>query len=60
MAQALAHVGGPRAEALRREAAEEVAPFGARMSGDVRERAAQAAYARLVREAIGLPTLGYD
>jgi hypothetical protein len=60
MAHALAHVDGPRAETLRREAAEEVAPFGARMSGDVRERAAQAAFTRLVREAIGLPTLGYD
>ena len=60
MEQALTEIDGPRADALRREAAEELAPFGARMSGDVRERAVHAAYARLVREAIGLPTLGYD
>jgi hypothetical protein len=49
-----------RAAALQREAADELAPFGARMSGEVRARALDAAYRRLVREAAGLPTLTYD
>jgi hypothetical protein len=47
----------PRAEALRREAADELAPFGARMSDGVRARAHEGAFRRLVREAAALPTL---
>ena len=49
-----------RADALRNEAADELAPFGARMPAEVRARATQAAFHRLVREASGLPTLTYE
>ncbi len=49
-----------RARQLRKEAAEELAPFGARMAADVRSRALEAAFRRLVRETTGLPTLGYE
>ena len=49
-----------QAEALRREAEAELAPFGARMSLEARERAAEAAFRRLVREALGLPSLVYE
>jgi hypothetical protein len=49
-----------RVEGLRREAAAELAPFAGRMSTEVRERATEAAFLRLVREAAGLPTLAYE
>jgi hypothetical protein len=49
-----------RADELRSEAAGELAPFGARMPADARERAIHAAFQRLVREASSLPTLTYD
>lgn len=42
---------------LREAAATEIAPFAARMTADARARAIEAAYERLVRETIGLPTL---
>jgi hypothetical protein len=42
------------------EATEELAPFGARMPAEARARAIQAAFQRLVRETLGLPTLTYD
>ena len=41
------------------EAEAEIAPFGARMAPDVRARALHAAYERLIRESLGLPTLRY-
>jgi hypothetical protein len=49
-----------RAETLRREAEEELAPFRGRLSPDVRDRALASAYHRLVREALGLPVLTYE
>jgi hypothetical protein len=49
-----------RAAELTREAEAELAPFGARMAPDVREKALVAAYHRLVREALGMPTLSYE
>lgn len=49
-----------RAEALRREAAEELAPFGGRMPADARARAYEAAFRRLAREAAGLPVIRYE
>jgi hypothetical protein len=45
---------------LKREADAEMAPFGARMDPAARQRGAQAAFQRLVREAAGLPILTYD
>jgi hypothetical protein len=47
-------------EALKREAAAELAPFGSRMGPEAREHAAAAALRRLVREALGLPSLVYE
>lgn len=45
---------------LRADAAEELAPFGARLSPDARATATRAAFDRLVRESLGLPTVGYE
>ena len=44
---------------LRREAGEELAPFGARMAPDARERAVAAAFDRLVRESFALPAIPF-
>jgi hypothetical protein len=60
MSQAAARLDAARAESLRREVDEELAPFAPRMAPDVKDRAAAAAFARLVRESAGLPTLAYD
>ena len=49
-----------RAEVLRREAADELAPFGGRMPADARARAYEAAFRRLAREAVGLPVVRYE
>jgi hypothetical protein len=48
------------AAALGRDAADDIAPFGARLPEDVRARALESAYRRLVREASRLPTLTYE
>jgi hypothetical protein len=45
---------------LRKEADAELAPFGSRLSPDARARALEAAFARLAREAVGVPTLRYE
>lgn len=45
---------------IRREAEEELAPFGARMAPGARTRAVDAAFERLAREAAGLPVLTYE
>lgn len=42
------------------EAEAELAPFGARISPEARNRARDAAFERLVREAFGLPVLTYE
>lgn len=48
------------AATLRRETEAELAPFGSRMAPEVRARAAEAAYATLVRDALGVPVISYD
>ena len=48
------------ADALRVEAAAELAPFGSRMAEDVRTHAVEKAFRRIVRDSLGLPTLLYD
>ena len=60
LSTALREIDMPTAAALRREAEAELAPFGARMAPDTRARAAAAAYARLVREALGIPVITYE
>jgi hypothetical protein len=44
-----------RTDQLRAAADDEIAPFAVRMSADARRQAADAAFDRLVRDAIGLP-----
>jgi hypothetical protein len=48
------------ADALRREAEAELAPFGSRLSPDARARAAAAAFERLVRDTFGIPVISYE
>jgi hypothetical protein len=57
LAAAGAEIDADRRTALLAEARSELAPFAARMAPDVRERAIDAAFARLLREAFGLPVL---
>lgn len=49
-----------RRAALRTEAEIEIAPFGGRMPGEARARAIDAAFDRLLRDAIGLPILSHE
>jgi hypothetical protein len=49
-----------RRAALIAEAQTEIAPFAARMSADARAKAIDAAFDRLVRDAIGLPVISHD
>jgi hypothetical protein len=51
--------GGTRAE-LQAEAERELASFGARLAPDARANAVGAAFARLVRESLGLPVVSVD
>jgi hypothetical protein len=44
----------------RREAEAELAPFGARLTPDVRAQAVEAAFERLVRDSLGLPQIRYQ
>ena len=60
VAAARNEIDGARAAELQREAETELAPFGARMAADARERALRAAFERLTRETIGLPVLAYE
>lgn len=60
MSAAAAELDRRRTDELMSEAAAELAPFGARMPADARQRAIQAAFRRLVREASALPTLAYE
>lgn len=48
------------ASALEREAEAELAPFAARMTADAYAAARRVAYARLLREAAGLPIISYE
>ncbi len=56
----IAEMTPTQAEALRREADEELAPFAARMAPEARERSLGAAFQRIAREAFGLPVIGYE
>ena len=49
-----------RARELAASAAVDIAPFAARMSAEARERATAAAFDRLLRDAIGIPTLSHE
>lgn len=57
---ALAGITRDAGDRLRREAAMELSPFEGRMAPEVRAAVLEAAYERLVREALGLPTLRYE
>lgn len=46
--------------AARREAEAELAPFGSRLSADMRAQAVDAAFERLIRESLGLPQIRYQ
>jgi hypothetical protein len=59
MQAAAAEVDAPAAALARQEAQSEIAPFGSRMTPDVRATAIQAAYERLIRETLGLPVVRY-
>jgi len=59
MAAAVADLDRVSAASLRGEAEEELAVFGSRMPPQAREQAADAAYQRVVRESLGLPTVRY-
>jgi hypothetical protein len=48
------------ASSLRREADDELAPFGSRLAPEARRRAAAAAFERLVRETLGIPVIAYE
>jgi hypothetical protein len=45
---------------LRRDAAEELAPFASRMPADAYEKALELALSRLVRQAVGLPVVSFE
>ena len=49
-----------RRAALLVEAETEIAPFAARMTGDARARAIEAAFDRLLRDAVGLPVIDHE
>jgi hypothetical protein len=57
---AIAQLEEDRARQLRAEAAEELAAFGSRLPDGVRTKAIESAFARLVRESAGLPTIRYE
>ena len=52
-------IDAPRRAALLAEAETEIAPFAARMTADARARAIDAAFDRLLRDAVGLPVLSH-
>lgn len=60
MAVARDHVDPAEADALRKEAEAELAPFAARMTAEARQRAMALAVDRLLRESLALPTLTYE
>ena len=60
LAAAVDEIEPQQADALKREAEAELAPFGSRMAPDVRDRAIATAHQRLVREALGVPVLRYE
>jgi hypothetical protein len=58
---AAAHeINSTRSAELMKEAEGELAPFGSRLTAEAREKAMAAAYERLLREILSLPTLSYE
>ena len=60
LAGAKAGLAQEKTATLQLAAEGEIAPFAARMTTDARERAVAAAFERLVRDAAGLPVLGFE
>lgn len=60
LAAARQELDDARARELNTAAAADIGPFAARMTADARERATAAAFDRLLRDAIGLPTLTHE
>ena len=57
---AKAHIDRAAAEALRREAEADLAPFSQRMSEETKQRALSVGYDRLLRESLNLPRVEYE
>jgi hypothetical protein len=60
LAAARQELDAARTAELTKAAAVDIAPFAARMPEDARARATAAAFDRLLRDAIGLPTLVHE
>jgi hypothetical protein len=60
MQAALRAVDEATAARLRAEAAEELAPFGGRLTPEARAQALASGFSRLVRESLGLPVINYE
>jgi hypothetical protein len=60
LAASVGEIHSDRARELKNEAEMELAPFRARMPADAHERAIEAAYLRLVRQALGVPAVSYE
>lgn len=60
MEAARAEIDDTAAERLRREAEDELAPFGSRLTSEARGAALAASRTRLLRESLGLPSVRYD
>src|SRR4051812_7498395 len=60
LAAARAELDDARRADLQSKADAEIAPFAARMTADARRAAADAAFARLLRESAGLPALSFS
>jgi hypothetical protein len=59
MAAGLREIDATAQARLRADAVEELAPFGSRLAPDARAQALEAAFTRLARELLGLPTVTY-
>ena len=57
---ARAEIDEPRRTALAAESETEIAPSAARMTAEARARAIDAAFDRLLRDALGLPVVAHD
>ena len=60
MTAARDHIDPGAADALRREAEADLAPFSARMQEEAKCRASSVAYERLLRESLNLPVVSYE
>lgn len=60
LAAARDELDSARRAGLLAEAETEIAPFAARMAGDARARAIEAAFARLLRDLVGLPVIHHE